>query len=300
MASPSPADVAAERQATQAAIARHTAKVATDAWAEVDPGRIAQSWALQLDRALAATAGGQMLAAQGADTYVRAALEAQGADVPAAGVVDPRRLAGVASDGRSLVTLLREPVVRTLEVIGQGVPPAEALRVGQVLLDMIVRTQVADAGRAATGIGITSRGVGYVRQLAPPSCSRCVVLAGKFYRWNTGFQRHPRCDCVHVPTAGGRSRELARSPRGYFDSLSAAEQDRTFGKAGAQAIRDGSDVGQVVNARRGMQAAGTTTESTTRHGVAARGRLMPEEIYRRSQGDRDEALRLLRLHGYLR
>src|SRR5699024_1103862 len=42
----------------------------------------------------------------------------------------------------------------------------------------------------------------------------------------------------------------------YFDSLSREEQDKTFGKAGAQAIRDGADPAQVVNARSGMQPAG--------------------------------------------
>ena len=82
-----------------------------------------------------------------------------------------------------------------------------------------------------------------------------------------------------------------------------AEQDRVFGKAGAQAIRDGADIARVVNARRGMYTAGglrLTREATTRRGIGRPVRLMPEEIYRQANGNRGEALRLLRLHGYIR
>lgn len=59
---------------------------------------------------------------------------------------------------------------------------------------------------------------------------------------------------------------------------------------------------QVVNSRRGMHTAGgrsLTRESTTRRGLARPGRLMPEEIYRIA-GSREEAISLLRQHGYLR
>lgn len=90
------------------------------------------------------------------------------------------------------------------------------------------------------------------------------------------------------------------NPRAYFDSLDEAQQNRLFTKAGAQAIRDGADLNQVVNSRRGMRAAGTTTESTTRFGVVpGRVRLMPEALYGQA-GSRDEAIQLLMQHGYLR
>lgn len=300
MTSPSSADLATERQLQQRALARAAAEVTAEAWQRVTASDIVTSWVAELDRATAAVTAAQQLAAGGADGYVRATLAAQGAEPVAAGVVAPARLAGIASDGRPLASLLYQPAVRTLEAIGAGAAPAQALRLGAVSLDMIVRTQVADAGRAAVGVGIAARPqVGYTRMLSGKSCSRCVVLAGKWYRWNTGFKRHPRCDCIHVPATKGFSKAVAVNPHGYFDSLTRAEQDRTFTKQGAEAIRDGADVAQVVNARRGMTAAGTTTESTTRAGVARPGRLMPEEIYRRSDGDRTEAQRLLQLHGYL-
>jgi hypothetical protein len=298
----SPSELAQQRRAQQVVLARTAAAVADQTWGLVDPGSITASWTALLDRPLAATSGAQLLAAQTADHYVALVLAAEGADLEAAGTVAPRMFAGIASDGRELRTLLYEPAIRTLEALQRGVGVERALGVGRLSLDMIVRTQVADAGRAATGTAIAARGGGYTRQLTPPSCSRCAILAGRWYRWNEGFQRHPRCDCVHVPATKGFSRDLKVSARGYFDSLSQTEQDRVFTKAGAEAIRDGADPAQVVNARRGMQTAGgrlITSESTSRRGVARRGRLMPEQIYADARGDRDEAVRLLRQHGYL-
>ncbi len=120
--------------------------------------------------------------------------------------------------------------------------------------------------------------------------------------------------------------------------MSQAEQDKVFGRAGAQAIRDGADMGQVVNARRGMYTAGRLRVAATREGTTVRGlyggyeidpvtgqlrrrkasemerrrsggrhisgtrsiRLMPEQIYLDAGNDRAEAIRLLRRFGYLR
>lgn len=141
---------------------------------------------------------------------------------------------------------------------------------------------------------------GYVRMLVPPSCSRCVVLAGNFYRFNAGFERHPRCDCRHIPAAEALAGDLALDTRAYFDSLSEAEQRRVFTVAGAEAIRDGADIGRVVNARRGMytaQVGGRRVLATTAVS-GSRVRLMPETIVRVAP-NRAERLRLLRLHGYI-
>src|SRR5690606_25895161 len=111
-----------------------------------------------------------------------------------------------------------------------------------------------DVARQSEAVAIAARPAvtGYVRMVNPPSCSRCAVLAGRFYRWNDGFQRHPRCDCRHVPTTEANAGDIVTAPRDYFDSLDAAEQDRIFTQAGAEAIRLGADPAQVVNARRGM------------------------------------------------
>jgi hypothetical protein len=139
------------------------------------------------------------------------------------------------------------------------------------------------------------------------------------------------------PTRPGAGTPGFIDPRAYFNGLSRAEQDRVFGEAGARAVREGADMAQVVNARRGMTTMSAygrrvqaTTEGATRRGAfyrlerartedrtgtrfardridVRRGlpqfqlrtpRLMPEEIYRLAES-RDEALAMLRRFGYL-
>jgi hypothetical protein len=353
--------VAVEQIATahyrrQVALARRIADRLTRLWSAVDPNAIPASWLAMIPQAFAEVAAGQLAAAMSADAYLADLLDEY--DLPAsdAGRVNARSLSGVASDGRALEGLLFEPAINTLSMIGQGASPVRAFVAGRMNLDMIVRTQIADAGRVADGVALTAHRnlPGYVRLLNPPSCARCVILAGKRYRWNTGFQRHPRCDCRHVPSPEDVADDVRTDPRSYFDSLGRAEQDRVFTLAGAQAIRDGADMSQVVNARRGAAglsaAAGrltaaekdmlrsgrsqgrlerrrvfgrdlfVTTEGTTTRGlagvrlgarqtgrktsgsryrVARAPRLMPESIYEIAGSDRDEAIRLLQLHGYL-
>jgi hypothetical protein len=129
-------------------------------------------------------------------------------------------------------------------------------------------------------------------------------LAGRFYRWNNGFNRHPKCDCVHVQTtaqAAAETEGLVHDPYEYFKSLSPEEQDRNYTKAGAQAIRDGGDIFQVVNSRRGMKPGGlVTTEGTSRRGDFGRNgpRLTPEAIYGKNL-TREETLRELERFGYI-
>lgn len=108
-----------------------------------------------------------------------------------------------------------------------------------------------------------------------------------------------------IPAAEDRSDDLRTDPNAYFKSLSRAEQDKVFTKAGAQAIRDGADISQVVNIRRkgGLYTAGGrkyTRESTTKRGVVPKKqRLTPEQIYKDAAGDREAAITLLRQNGYL-
>ena len=257
-----------------------------------------------------------------ADPYMDAALREQGlGDGGKVAQLVPGSLAGVASDGRPLPTLLRSPLIEARSVAATE-QPTVVIRKVQSTVDRIVSTQVADANRAAESAVIATRMNvgGYVRQLTPPSCSRCAILAGRWYRYNQGFLRHPQCDCVHVPVQEDAAGDLTTNPRDYFDSLTPKQQDRIFTKSGAQAIRDGADMGQVVNARRGMRTvsgeqrrvlgARVTNEGITARGfavnapgssVARRGgvRLMPEAIYELAK-DRADAVRLLRANGYVR
>lgn len=238
----------------------------------------------------------QLLAAQQAVASVPPMVAEQGLSTATAATVAASSLAGLTSAGYPLSTMFQ-----TIESAAQ--------------LGMLVASAVQDAGRngASLQMAVTPSVTGYVRMLNPPSCSRCVVLAGKFYKWNEGFERHPMCDCRHIPSTEALSTDLTTNPSAYFDSLTTAEQDATFTAAGAQAIRDGADISQVVNARRGgvrkAQVFGRevfhTLEGVTRRGKGRQAmgsgrpyRLMPETIYAVA-ADRADALRLLRLYGYI-
>lgn len=301
----------------QQELARKASRLITRLWSRIDSHDPLNSWRdLAAADALRTLALAQAAGAAGADTYVTAALARQDITGPAAGTVSADSLSGIASDGRPLGTLLEQPAFEASGFLAHGLPADVASAVGQRHLTRIVATQVADAARVATGVAtVASRAHGYIRMLSPPSCSRCVILAGKFYSSNAGFQRHPLCDCVHIPAAENL-RSTVTSPRDFFDSLDAGEQDRVFTRSGAQAIRDGADPAQVVNARRG----GLTTAAglpfgrrqlrpspvfgrqlfTTPEGRLPRGapRLMPESIYQIAK-DREDALRLLKRFGYI-
>ena len=298
------------RAAAAVAWSSLSAAYLSESWDSVSPALERAVSRLQLDAATrGAGYGGNTLADQG--LY----------EAPEAWV-DPSSLAGVSSRGASLGAALYSAIPHTKDLIAGGMPERVALARGREVLQMSAAAQVADAGRTAAGLDTFARPrVGYVRMLNPPSCSRCSVLAGRFYRNNEGFQRHPRCDCVHVPTTrteAASSEGLVHDPYAYFESLSESAQDKTFGKAQAQAIRDGADLFQVVNARRGMSYAGVsadgsrrgqkvasdfTREGTTRRalwgGTNPKGkRLTPDAIY--AQGlPREATLDLLAKHGYL-
>lgn len=280
------------------------------AWSGVDSRFLSQSWAaLVASQLVPVVSRVQVQAAVSGSSYGGLALAEQGVWVAPESFVDARAFGGVASDGRSLDGLLYSPVTSAKSWIAGGVSPAQALAMGRTVLDSLVRTVVADAGRQAASVDVAARrSVGYVRMLNPPSCSRCTVLAGKFYRWNAGFQRHPRCDCVHVASAVGstsaaRDEGLIDDPYEYFQGLPESEQNRLWGEANARAIRDGADIYQVTNARRGAKGM-FTTEGTSRRGYAGsvlrRGqrRMTPDAIYRLNP-NRADALQALRDQGYI-
>lgn len=293
---------------TLARLRRRSQALAAQAWNDISPAYLSESWARvgpQLVQELAAL---QVEAATAGASYGGATLAAQGGWVAPEGFVDAEAFGGWASSGARLAEPLRSPIIDVKAAIGGGLGIAPAMRRGLGSLTMLAGLQVADAGRGASGIDTAvRRGVGYVRMLNPPSCDRCTVLAGRFYRWNSGFRRHPGCDCVHCQTLASstqaaRDEGLIDDPYEYFESLSESDQDRIFGRGYASAIRDGGDIYQVVNSKRGRTGA-FTTEGTSRRGYASsrlggRRRLTPDAIYR-MYPDRDDAIRALRENGYL-
>lgn len=150
--------------------------------------------------------------------------------------------------------------------------------------DRIVSTLVSDAGRSAMGAFTASRmrEVGSIRVLTPPSCSRCAVLAGRWYRWSEGFLRHPRCDCQMLPGTPAAAtwdpnQAFDRGEIGSFRTMPDGSRrfENDLSTAQRQAIDDGADITQVVNAQRGMQTVSfagrrvqVTTEGTTSRGLA--------------------------------
>lgn len=356
---------------------RYTALAAVlAAWRRMQPGA---KWEEQYredvgPKVLALVAASQVATTTEANAYIPAViaelgLESSGPSVPRVAFV------GLAGDGRPVDSLLEQSVAvagrafsrlrdeadAPLAVSGSlRVIPAtpafdpeaaarEALLTAEQWITMVAGTILSDTARAAESANTAARPQvdGYVRMLNPPSCSRCAILAGKFYRWDDGFLRHPRCDCRHIPSSESIAGDLTTSADAYFNSLGPAEQDRIFTNRGAEAIRDGADPSQVVNARRDMYRAtefgknnngiygavarsdsgllysteGATTRGKgfralnerfidpngpvktriaggTRYSRATTVRLMPESIYQIAK-DRDDAIRLLRLNGFI-
>ena len=284
-------------------------RAATRAWGELRAGALTPSWRDVLPALVLEVGGAQYDAALSGASYAASTLAAQGSWEAPRGFVDPRAFVGRSSSGASLEAALYSPIPAVKNMLAAGVPLAKALDTGRTYLEQIIKTQVSDAGRAAASVDVAARpSCSYTRMLNPPSCDRCIVLAGRIYRWNDGFKRHPRCDCVHVATMG-RSLDAARreglvdDPYEYFRSLDDEAQDAVFGPGSAQAIRDGADIYQVVNSRRGVTGL-FTTEGTTRRGNAGallrpgQRRMTPDGIYRTSR-TREEALQALRDQGYI-
>lgn len=276
------------------------------AWSRLDLGNLSASWSERIRELSLTLTALQVRAASAGASYGAKTLAQQGLYEAPAGFVDPVGFAGFASDGRSLPGMLYAPVPHVKNLIAEGMEPSVAVSRGKDFLSMVTTTLLADTGRAAAGVDTAARrGVGYVRMLNPPSCSRCSVLAGRFYRWNAGFNRHPHCDCVHVQTTAtvaARTEGLIHDPYEYFNGLSESEQNRLYTKSGAQAIRDGGDIFQVVNSRRGMKPGGlVTTEGTSRRGYfgsQSGPRLTPEAIYAKGL-PRDQTLAELERYGYI-
>lgn len=211
-------------------------------------------------------------------------LAEQDLTAPLEAPVNPHGISGVASDGRPLGSLL--------DVARQS---------DDVSFALIVTTQLKDAARISAGISIAARPKvqGYVRMVSPPCCPRCAILAGRFYRWSAGFDRHPNCDCRHIPASEDATGDLRTDPKALLKS----GQIRGLTKAETKAISEGADFGRVVNSRRSLYVdpAGRrlTREATTRRGGVRGPRPTPEQIYRDARDDRDAAIRLLKRFGYL-
>lgn len=282
--------VATDNQAALRSLTGSASRAAAESWRGVEPSVAARSWGTRLPAVLASVTTAQIAAAAVAQPYVQAVSRS----TLSSGRVVASAFGGMASDGRPLASLLFQPAVVVILALAAGRSPRRALASGWAALDMIVRTQVADANRLATGVALAVQPevIGYERQVHLPACGRCIVLAGRVYRWSTGFARHPRCDCTMVPVTREQHRETNHDnhPAALFAKMSTYQQNAALGIANAQAVRDGADLGKVVNASRGMATAGRSGKGP---------KPTPEQIYAQAHGNRATAVDLLRQHGYI-
>lgn len=339
----------AEHDANQRRIADLAEAAVRRLWRRMRGRRWSTTWRDDVGPQVVEVIGrAQAASASRAASYATSALVELGMESANPNPLNPDGFAGVTGAGYPVEDRAYLAVLETVESFyaardgGASESAAETIAVddGEEFMAATAAEILADAMRAAEAVSLAARPWvdGFIRVAEPGACSRCIVIAGAFYLFNEGFERHPLCRCNHVPAPPNKAARDAlvtvSSPQRYFDSLTEAEQDKTFGKAGAQAIRLGADIGQVVNARRGMSKAQVfgrdvlvTTEGTTRRGLAynalSRGtdrgadvkrvvngrrqrvrstqapRLMPESLAVIAAGDREEYIRLLKAAGFI-
>ncbi|MFD7609708.1 hypothetical protein [Streptomyces sp. NPDC059828] len=297
---PTARQIALQQYRRQQRIVRRSSDRVQELWRLLDLADLSGSWDAGIGSRMAATvAAAQLASAELANDYVDEVVEAEGADPIRSGRARAAAFAGAAADGRPLESLMYLSVISTKQGIAGGMSVDDALMTGLRQALRLSSSEVTQAGRGATGVSMAGKRTiqGYVRVVQPPACGRCIILAGTEWGWNKGFQRHPKCDCIHLPTtliarnqgAGrrtsigadefspttrpGSGRRGFIDPHAYFNRLSRAEQDRVFTAAGARAIREGGDIYAIVNARRGMYTTTTygRTVRATREGTTRRG-----------------------------
>lgn len=268
-----------------------------------------------------------------AEAFVPAVLEETHQPIRSSGYeMEPAALVGYAGSGYTVDETLQWAPVRAKQAVESGATARTGALVAQEWLALTTTTILADTLRSATSVSMsTRRSHGYVRMVNGNACGRCVVLAGRWYRISADFDRHPRCKCTQIPAAENLAGDWQTDPQAYFDSLSDEARIKLMGsKANAQAVADGADIGQVINAYRktaGMKFAQEspiikrrlrsgaidkyTTEGTTRRAIAAQQqaglrrngplqqRLMPQSINRIATSEA-ERMRLLKLYGWVR
>ena len=299
-----PSRRAREHQLQRERLADATARAVLAEWSKVRPDSVARDWARLLPAVTAMAQRGQLHAAEGTHTFMKALLGPENVGPE----IVPEQFASQTPDGRDLTGLLARaaPTAITAQRQGHGVRAAMA-RAG-AFLNMVVRSVISDTGRQADQVSMVAnrKVVAYIRVVELPACSRCIILAGREYGVSTGFLRHPNCDCTMEPVTRKHTPTVADA-KDLFDKMSPAQRRKVFGEAGTKAIEDGARISSVVNARKSMDRVemfGRTVQ-VTHVGTGSRRkprrppRLMPEEIYRQAES-REQAIRLLYRNGYLR
>lgn len=273
-----PADVDAAYYADQQRILRAAVDQAQTAWAQLPTGAVSPvAWAEQVQpQVVAAIEQAQVDSAALAPLYIAAALAAAGSVSAPLAVLVAGAFAGLATTGMTLRMLTDFAYAHYRRALALDVPPSEARALGLSRLLRYVSTETADAARlASTAAAVVEPEIaGYERLVHLPACGRCIQLAGRLYRYSTGFLRHPGCDCAMKPVTREqrRTRNIDNHPTALFARMTVAQQNKAFGMNDAAAIRAGADISRVVNSRRAgaVYTAGGheyTHEATTVRGV---------------------------------
>lgn len=314
--------VAQEFQKEQTSQSREAVEAVTRQWRRMGAD-FDSSWAMIAGNITAIMTMTQRDSAQRSRDYFVNVLEDTGQTIYMGnGEPNINAFVGVNGNGLAIDSAMYGAVIHAKSNIARGGTVHSALTSGQKWIQGATEFALADTVRAVNRVQFPTMKVEhYVRILTTPSCSRCAILAGKTYKSSTPFLRHPRCDCQHLPVNEEVAGDMLFNSEDYFDSLPADQQDKIFTKGGAEAIRNGADINQVVNARRGMYTTAdgkfATDEGTTKRGHygytqrkftkkplktrerAVRDRLLPEQIQKMAGNDRKRYLNLLRYYGYL-
>jgi len=256
------------------------------------------SWSVVAPRVLDVVQLGRTAAVTTSVGYTPRVLAETNQVAPQEGDLIPARFVENAPDGRPMESLLGQSVITAKVAVRDGATASAALTQAESWLTGMLLTVLADDGRAVVGADIVQRPqiTGYTRMLNGTSCSRCLILAGRWYRWNDGFLRHDRCDCKHVASTSealSTADKLRADPYAAFHAMSKAEQEKAFGRIEARAINDGADIYRVVNLKnRGL----ATAKGRLRFGTPSK--LTVDDIYR-TAGTRTNALKMLKDEGYI-
>lgn len=277
-------EASANQYRAQQAITGTTAKAVSRLWSRMGSDFDA-SWSSIGPQMLEVVETGRAAAVAVAVPYTTAVLTETGQAAEPVGVLSASAFLASAPDGRPVDSLLEQSVIKAKVAVGSGMTTERALTGAGQWLTMATLTTLADTRRMVYQADIMQRPTltGFTRMLNPPSCKDCIALAGKWFRWNEGFERHPNCDCIHIPAAENVAGDFRTDPNATFDSMTPAEQERVFGRSEARALREGADIYKVVNqSNRKLSTANSAIDT----------------IYRNA-GTRTNAIKMLQQQGFI-
>lgn len=285
---------ASEQFDTQQRIAAVTAVAMANAWRRVGDDFDA-GWSNVRTQAIATMQLGRAATIHRASPYIADVLRGTGQAAAPVGVLNPARFLEYAPNGMPVSATLDAAPLKAKHAVGLGMSAFQARELVGRWLTGTSLTMLADTRRDVYQADIIQRPTvtGYVRMVHAGACNRCIILAGKWFRWNDGFERHPNCYCTHIPAAEQTSGDLRTDPYEYFHSLDEKAQNRAFGKHQAQGIRDGGDIYRVVNSK---TAGMSTVGGATSRGVPNRRTLA--DIYSHDR-NRTHVISNLEHHGWI-